>query len=71
MSAIEIKSFFVECPYCEFKLRIFAENVPVDQYSMNILCCDPTDGGCDKWFAYKLNINVQSESYRIITEEPY
>jgi hypothetical protein len=36
---------------------------------MNIFMCDPTDGGCDKYFFYKVDVKVQSESYKIEGEE--
>ena len=71
MSAKELKSFYigflVECPYCNFKNGVFTGRIPVDQHGMNVLLCGIEDGGCDKWFAYKLDIKVQSQSYKIDT----
>ena len=67
MSAIEITNFFVECPYCNRRIQISTKWAYVNQYSMNTILCFPEEGGCDKYFAYKLDIKVQSQSYKIDT----
>ena len=65
MSAIEITNFFVECPYCNKHNQISTRHAFVNQSSMNVTLCYPEDGGCDNYFAYKLDIKVQSQTYTI------
>ena len=65
MSAIEITTFHVVCPYCKYRMLVFADNLPVDRWGMNIILCCPEEGGCDNYFAYKLDIKVQSQTYTI------
>ena len=69
MSAINVYSFFIDCPYCNFRNKIgnLGSRTNIDQYGMNIHCCDLEEGGCDNYFAYKLDIKVQSQSYKIDT----
>ena len=67
MSAINVYFFFVDCPYCNFRNKVNSKANIIDQYGMNVLCCNLEEGGCDKYFAYKLDIKVQSQSYKIDT----
>ena len=69
MSAIEVHTFKVSCPYCNQIWTISTKHRTVDQHRMNVYLCDLDEDGCDKYFGYKLDIKVQSESYKIEGEQ--
>jgi len=62
---MKIGHFFVTCPYCGTRNQINPNNPDVKQYGMNVELCYPDNGGCDKYFAYKVDVRVVSESYKI------
>ncbi len=54
----------VKCPYC-------GAQVPErgDAFAMNIGLCYPEDGGCDKYFAFKIEKTVNVRTHKIEGQE--
>jgi len=66
---IEINEVHVQCPYCNTQIKIDTNLIKVFKYGMNILLCPVEEGGCDRYFAFKLNIAINAKSYKIEGQE--
>jgi len=60
----------VECPYCGTTQHINTDIVKnVSQYGLNLTLCYPEEGGCDRYFVYRINASITSKSYKIQDQE--
>jgi len=54
-----------QCPYCGHKNIIVATTT----HGIQIVLCDPDDGGCDKYFVANHSTTVEVRSHRIEESE--